>query len=117
MGRLSMDSESHILTTFVICFSVMLALSMLGGFHMYLVLTNQTTIEFQFNMGMRREARKKGELYRNPFDLGRRRNFQEVFGPSPFIGFRWMLPCLAQRPAGNGMDFPSLRAGITGIVV
>jgi len=91
-------SRQCIMTSFMICCSILFALLILGGFHAYLVLSNQTTIEFQTNMMRRREARKSGEYYRNPYDLGRTRNFQQVFGPNPFCRFRWMLPCVAVPP-------------------
>eukprot|EP00928_Gymnodinium_smaydae_P020821 TRINITY_DN18051_c0_g1_i1.p1 TRINITY_DN18051_c0_g1~~TRINITY_DN18051_c0_g1_i1.p1 ORF type:complete len:370 (-),score=18.59 TRINITY_DN18051_c0_g1_i1:189-1190(-) len=98
-----------LLTSFMICCSILVALSILGGFHIYLVLTNQTTIEFQTNLVRRRESRKTGELYRNPYDLGRSRNFQQVFGPNSFCQFRWLLPYLSTPPTGDGLWFPSLR--------
>mmetsp|Transcript_132661 Transcript_132661/g.383558 ORF Transcript_132661/g.383558 Transcript_132661/m.383558 type:complete len:330 (-) Transcript_132661:68-1057(-) len=98
-----------IATSFMICISIFIALCILGGFHAYLVLTNQTTIEFQSNMINRREARRNAEYFRNPYDLGRTRNFQQVFGPNQFFRFRWLFPFLAQRPTGDGIVFPSLR--------
>jgi len=101
-----------IMTSFMICSSILLAICLLGGFHVYLVLTNQSTIEFQTNMIKRREARKNGEYFRNPYDLGRTRNFQQVFGPNAFWRFLWMLPYACQAPVGDGMDFPSLRARV-----
>ena len=58
----------------------------IGGFHLYLVLTNQTTIEFHANMGNRDRARGRGELWRNPYDLGRRRNFQQARPPPRWAG-------------------------------
>jgi palmitoyltransferase len=90
--------------------SILIALCILGGFHVYLVLSNQTTIEFQTNLMKRREARKSGEYYRNPYDLGRTRNFQSVFGPNPFCKFRWCLSWLALPPAGDGLSYASLNA-------
>ncbi|CAE8597950.1 unnamed protein product, partial [Polarella glacialis] len=56
---------------------ILLALCLLGGFHVYLVLTNQTTIEFHSNFGNKDLAKRRGEVYRNPYDLGRLRNFQQ----------------------------------------
>ncbi|CAK9108766.1 unnamed protein product [Durusdinium trenchii] len=50
-----------VLMSFMICVSIFVALCMLGGFHFYLILTNQTTIEFQLNMVRRRQCRKNGE--------------------------------------------------------
>lgn len=38
--------ETAIAFAFMLCLSVGLAVSMLGGFHLYLVLTAQTTIDF-----------------------------------------------------------------------
>lgn len=98
-----------IMTSFLICCSILLALSLLGGFHLYLVFSNQTTIEFQLNFARRVEARRSGEYFRNPYDLGRTRNFQQVFGPNPLWRFRWLLSWLAPPPSGDGLQFPSLR--------
>lgn len=92
--------------SWLVSLCIFLALCILGGFHMYLVLTNQTTIEFHINMSNGHAARRKGEVHRNPYDLGRSRNFQEVFGPNRFFGFIWMMPYLAKKPAGNGCSFP-----------
>eukprot|EP00927_Polykrikos_kofoidii_P073968 TRINITY_DN69973_c0_g1_i1.p1 TRINITY_DN69973_c0_g1~~TRINITY_DN69973_c0_g1_i1.p1 ORF type:complete len:359 (+),score=31.72 TRINITY_DN69973_c0_g1_i1:29-1078(+) len=110
LGRFSREGRRYIMNGFMICASILVALTFLGGFHVYAVLTNQTTIEFQLNLLKRRSARTNGELFRNPYDLGRTRNFQQVFGTSPFCGFRWMLPwCLpaGSQPVGDGMSYPS----------
>jgi len=107
-SRIPWDSRHQIENSFVIAFSIFVALCMLGGFHVYLVLTNQSTIEFQLNLMKRREARGTGELFRNPYDMGRRRNFQQVFGPNPFCRLRWMLPYASVPPTGDGLVFPSL---------
>lgn len=102
------SARQCIMTSFMICCSILVALCILGGFHVYLVLSNQTTIEFQTNILRRKEARKNGEYFRNPYDLGRSRNFQQVFGPSPICRFRWLLSWLAPGPTGDGVQFPSL---------
>jgi hypothetical protein len=88
--------------------SIGIALGILLGVHVYLVATNQTTIEFQqsFAKGARLNAR--GESYRNPYDLGRSRNFQSVFGPYTFLSLRWALP--RRETYGNGLEFPTLSA-------
>jgi len=109
MRHIPRASRQCLMTSFMVCVSIVCALCMLGGFHMYLVLTNQTTIEFQTNLMKRRTARKNGEFYRNPYDLGRSRNFQAVFGPNPFCKLRWALSWWAEGPSGDGADFPSLR--------
>ncbi|CAK9027100.1 unnamed protein product [Durusdinium trenchii] len=94
--------------SWLISLCIFLALCLLGGFHAYLVVTNQTTIEFHINMGNRHAAKRKGEVYRNPYDLGHSRNFQEVFGPNRFLHFLWMMPYLAKRPTGSGASFPTV---------
>ncbi|CAE7368783.1 AP3M1 [Symbiodinium natans] len=80
-----------ILTSFMICASILAAVCFLGGFHTFLVMTNQTTIEFQINMMKRRESRYNGEFFRNPYDMGRSRNCQEVFGASALFVLEEML--------------------------
>jgi len=106
--RLPREGRQSILTSVMICMSILVALTILGGFHVYLVLSNQTTIEFQTNWIRRRMARQNGEYYRNPYDLGRTRNFQQVFGPNAICGLKWLLPYLSAAPTGDGMEYPSL---------
>mmetsp|Transcript_30515 Transcript_30515/g.71237 ORF Transcript_30515/g.71237 Transcript_30515/m.71237 type:complete len:332 (-) Transcript_30515:128-1123(-) len=99
--------RKYIIFTSSLAVCICFAICLLGGFHVYLVLTNQTTIEFQLNMMERREARKRGEYYQIPWDLGRRRNFQQVFGPSQILKFRWLFSYWAQPPLCDGLSFPS----------
>jgi len=95
--------HDDIASTALICLSILAAISFLGGFHVYLVFTNQTTIEFHGNVQDRRELKKKGERFVNPYSLGCKQNFQEVFGYNP--KFRWLFPYLADPPKGNGQCF------------
>jgi len=96
-------SRGAVLFTFVITLSVMLALSMLLGWHIYLVLTGQTTIEFYYNKNRARHARMKGEMYINEYDLGNGKNFQIFFGPGRFW-FSWLLPSV-KPPPGDGLIY------------
>lgn len=48
--------------TFVLALSVGIAISVLLGWHIYLVLTAQTTIEFYQNQTNRSRARQWGEV-------------------------------------------------------
>lgn len=61
-------------------------------FHMKLVLENYTTIE-----NLEREEGAKSK-----FDIGRRRNWEQVFGQNPWM---WWLPLHTQasRPIGDGV--------------
>merc|ERR1712187_762079 len=105
-----MGNENQIiLLSWIISACIFFSLLILGGFHFYLVLTNQTTIEFHTNMSEKDRYKRRGEIYRNPYDLGRVRNFQQVFGPNEIRRFRWLLPYpAAKRPVGDGMQFPTM---------
>eukprot|EP00927_Polykrikos_kofoidii_P013356 TRINITY_DN15816_c0_g1_i1.p1 TRINITY_DN15816_c0_g1~~TRINITY_DN15816_c0_g1_i1.p1 ORF type:complete len:344 (-),score=49.67 TRINITY_DN15816_c0_g1_i1:27-1058(-) len=109
--RISREGRDCIMDAFVLCAAVLVALCFLGCFHVYLVLTNQTTIEFQLNRVNSKEARKNGEFFRNPYNLGRSRNFQQVFGPNAFWSLLWLLPWrlpAARQPLGDGLTYPSI---------
>jgi len=107
-SRLSFGARQCISLCWIIATCILFALMLLGGFHVYLVLTNQTTIEFHSNLSRRDQTRRRGEYFRNPFDLGRARNFKQVFGPSDFCSFLWAFSFLAQPPVGDGISYPSL---------
>jgi hypothetical protein len=70
---------------FMLCLAVGIAVACLGGFHLYLALTGQTTIEFHGNWVNRTKAKRLGQKWRNPYDLGWKRNLQQVFGTQPFL--------------------------------
>lgn len=82
------------------------ALLCLGSFHAFLVLTNQTTIEFHGAWSRRSPKDKASSAARNPYDLGYVRNFQEVFGPGEPYHLLWLLPWLSNGPLGDGLQFP-----------
>lgn len=104
-SKLSFSGRQCVSLCWIIGTCILFALMLLGGFHLYLVLTNQTTIEFHTNLNNKDQARRRGEYYGNPYDLGRSRNFKQVFGPSEIRGFRWSLSWLAQGPIGDGMSY------------
>uniref|UniRef100_A0A0G4F5B9 Palmitoyltransferase n=1 Tax=Chromera velia CCMP2878 TaxID=1169474 RepID=A0A0G4F5B9_9ALVE len=99
-------NRQYIGLSWILCVAILLSMGILGGFHFYLVLTNQTTIEFQGNITKSAIYRAQGVIRRNPFDLGRTRNFQSVFGKSAL----WFLPWLSfvQGPTGSGTSFQTL---------
>lgn len=98
-----MMRKDRLVTSILISTSVFIAIALLGGFHLYLVCTNQTTIEFHINTRSRKEAKKNGEKWSNVYNLGCSRNLQEVFGSSRKL--RWLFPYLAQPPKGDGQVF------------
>jgi len=76
------------------CMSVLLIVTLTNflKFHLKLVLENYTTIE-----NLEREEGAKSK-----FDIGRRRNWEQVFGTNPWL---WWYPAhiLASRPVGDGV--------------
>ena len=74
------DERSAIAFSFILCLSVGFAVLLLCSFHAYLLLTGQTTIEFHGNCASRRRAKQLRQRFKNPYDLGMKRNFQQVYG-------------------------------------
>jgi palmitoyltransferase len=78
--NLTQQHEGAVLLGTVIAMSVFVAVSILGGFHIFLLFTNQTSIEFYHNRKMTAEAKANGREYRNPYSISIRRNIETVFG-------------------------------------
>jgi hypothetical protein len=68
-----------------------IAITLLLSFHLYLTLSAQTTIEFYGNRVKSFRARRRGEVWSNPYDQGMKKNWQHVFGT--------MHPLLSVLPA------------------
>ena len=81
--RLKMENSARaaVLFTFVLSVSVGIAVTVLLGWHVYLVLSAQTTIEFYGNQTRKLRARVRGQRYHIPYDHGARANYEFVFGP------------------------------------
>jgi hypothetical protein len=98
-------SRSSVSFIFVITTSVGCAVSLLFFWHVYLLLTAQTTIEFHGNRSRARKMRTRGEIYKNAYDLGRWRNWCQVMGTGN--------PVLAVLPSTRGppgpVPWPSFR--------
>jgi len=99
--QLSPMSRMGTLFAFVISVSVWVAITFMLGWHTYLIISGQTTIEFYYNQTQGMAARAKGDVYRNPYDLGLSRNWVSFFGPYRM----WMLPS-SRSPPGDGLSFP-----------
>jgi len=93
-------SKTAVLFVFVMALSVMIAVGMLLGWHIYLVLTSQTTIEFYYNKNKARNARARGEVYHNEYDLGYAKNWKIFFGDTRL----WFLPS-QKPPPGDGIVY------------
>uniref|UniRef100_A0A0C9QWU6 S-acyltransferase n=1 Tax=Wollemia nobilis TaxID=56998 RepID=A0A0C9QWU6_9CONI len=94
-------SSNYLATTFLaFVLNIAFALSLLGFLilHSSLVLANTTTIEVY--------EKKKTSPWR--YDMGRRRNFEQVFGMRKLY---WLIPLYAEEdiasmPALQGLEFP-----------
>lgn len=75
---------------FSICLAAMISTGVLLVWHLYLCVTNQTTIEFYINFRNKQEAAGNGVTYKNPFDEGWRKNLKRIFGFVPW--YRNLLP-------------------------
>ena len=105
--ELNDSQKSAVLFSFILAAAVFLALSVLLFWHIYLVLSAQTTIDYYGNREAARAARRAGRVWVNDFDLGPRRNWQESFDErGPFWWIAWAAPRL-RRHRGDGMSFPS----------
>ncbi|GBG24428.1 Palmitoyltransferase [Hondaea fermentalgiana] len=78
------------------------------GFHTYLILTAQTTIEFYGRQTFNARAQYAGKLFRNDFDLGNTRNWELVFGKSRFP-LAWARPS-TRKPPGDGLSWPTAKS-------
>ena len=107
--RVTNQMRTAVMFTFVLAVSVGLAVAILFGWHCYLVLTAQTTIEFYGNHTLRLRARVRGERFRNPYDRGYANNFRQVFGAAhPLIA---VLPS-SRKPPGAPWPAPRARATV-----
>uniref|UniRef100_A0A7S2FY83 Palmitoyltransferase n=1 Tax=Octactis speculum TaxID=3111310 RepID=A0A7S2FY83_9STRA len=103
--RLKMDFSvrSAVSYTFILALSIGLAVSLLFFWHVYLVLTSQTTIEFYGNQTKKFRARLRGQRYRNPYDMGMKRNWEHVFGHG-----HWAMVLLPSTKPPPWPPWPSL---------
>jgi len=83
--------------TFMLCLSVGIAVSILLLFHIYLIFSSQTTVEFYGNWQKNRNAKNLGTIWINPYDLGNKRNWQQVYGSDN--------PLLALLPSWREPEF------------
>ena len=84
--------------TFMICAAIGVAILILGGFHVFLVLTGQTTIEFHGNWST---WRRLGSKFRNPYSEGYRKNWRRIYGDR-----QWLLSLLPSSREPEYLPFP-----------
>jgi len=95
--RLGSEARTAVSFTFVLALSIGIAVAVLFIWHVYLVMTAQTTIEFYGNYTLSVRAKARGRRFRNPYDRGGVLNWQLVFGPGhPLLA---ILPSRRPPPA------------------
>ncbi|KAL0929191.1 hypothetical protein M5K25_001135 [Dendrobium thyrsiflorum] len=92
---------SHIIYG-VLLFPLTLAVSILLGWHIYLVAQNKTTIEHYEGVRATWLAKKAGNFYAHPYDLGTYENLVLVLGSNILC---WICPTSSH--IGSGLQFPS----------
>jgi hypothetical protein len=101
--------EWHTWVTFIMVLCASISITMTGflGWHLYLVATNQTTIEFQFNKFRMLTERGTGRVAINEFDIGLRNNFDQIFSFGKASLLWIFVPTVRELPL-NGADYPTL---------
>jgi len=90
------DQEQRLAFLTLITMSVFLPVFSLGLFHVYLVNSGQTTIEWAQNTVLRSKLLETGKNFYNPYDKGPSENFAFIFGENHSL-LSAMLPSF--RPA------------------
>lgn len=98
------EERSAVSFSFMLCISVGIAVCCLFCFHLYLIFTAQTTIEFHGNCSNKRRAIRYGTRWLNPYDLGLKRNWQIVYGSS-------LSPLYALLPSNREPEFLPIPIG------
>jgi len=92
------NSSAVFLFATVMCFSAFVATGLFFLWNTYLVLSNQTTIEFYGNK-FSNEGRRRG----NPYDMGWRKNLADVFGNDCSL-WSFFVPN-RRKPASDGLMY------------
>lgn len=113
MGLFPVEPGSAAFFQVLLALSAALALSFFFSFHSFLTATGQSTLEFFVNQVDRRDARRNGQQWVNPFDHGIAANCEEVL-LAPLCSLRWLRPSV-RPPANNGMDWDMANARVSAV--
>jgi len=97
----------------VLCVVTGIALSFLTALHFYLIITNQTTIEFQFGkLNHMIDKKLKSTPYVNQFEVDVKTNIQQVLGKAANPNSYWELAALlllinTKKPPCDGLNYPT----------
>ena len=95
---------------FVLTSAVIVSLGLLLFWHVYLIGTAQTTIEFYKNMQKRTEAKRAGKVWVNPYHTGSwKSNYMMFFGLTKHRSWTSLLWPSGHQPAGDGLHWDYLK--------
>lgn len=101
------DIHNDIINAFLISIGVFIAISILVGWHSFLIARGQSTIEYYEANNKKRIAKSTKGVYFNDYDLGFTRNFQQVFGNNKYP-LQWLMPSF-KKPKGDGIIWPTCK--------
>eukprot|EP01062_Namystynia_karyoxenos_P017514 TRINITY_DN16448_c0_g1_i1.p1 TRINITY_DN16448_c0_g1~~TRINITY_DN16448_c0_g1_i1.p1 ORF type:complete len:346 (+),score=78.19 TRINITY_DN16448_c0_g1_i1:116-1153(+) len=104
-AALTPPSQQTLMMEFTLCVALFCMMTLFLGWNGYLLLTNQTVIEFHGNRQALAEARQWGRPWRNMYHVGVYANLQEVFGNYP--NALWMLLPTTQGAPSDGHSYSS----------
>ena len=99
-----LSRRTRLQMTVVMALALGSALLALLLWNWWLAVTATTGIEVYAARSARKKLQLRGRIWVNQYDLGWRRNLEEVFGTPSW--WRWMLPTLS-FPPGDGHRFPT----------
>ncbi|CAK9153455.1 unnamed protein product [Ilex paraguariensis] len=93
------------ITCGVMILGLSLTLGTLFSWHIYLITVNMTTIEYYEGKRAAWLARKSGQSYHHPFNVGAYKNITLILGPNML---KWVCPTAVSH-LKDGIDFPAAR--------
>ncbi|KAL8585830.1 hypothetical protein ACOMHN_065180 [Nucella lapillus] len=118
-GYRDMIFHNGIIFQFILCTGVSVALGLLTLWHARLISRGETSIEGHINAKQRKRYKKKGLIYKNPYNFGVVENWRRFLGLGSGRSF-WRHIVLPSRhdPVGDGLTWemathtPSLSTGL-----
>ncbi|XP_066277409.1 palmitoyltransferase ZDHHC16-like [Branchiostoma lanceolatum] len=94
-----------IIYLFFLCSGAGAAVGGLSVWHARLITHGQTSIEVHINKKESKRAQKKGQVYRNPYDYGPRKNWKMFLGLTNGRSWRHILFPSSHPPMGDGLTW------------
>ncbi|PAA85200.1 hypothetical protein BOX15_Mlig005237g4 [Macrostomum lignano] len=102
----------------VLTSAVALVLGCLTAYHVFLASRNETCIETHINRRMAKSMLAKGLTYRNPYDLGWRKNLRQALcidAPGRSFWRHVLLPSTCP-PVSDGLSYPTTLMSVDDVI-